>query len=338
MKKITLFTTTLFLFLSFNLNAQLLQSIDLEGLVIGDVGTDINGVTPGQDGLFTLTNSGGNSDFQIVSIGGVIGQALQIIGSDSPTGSKFVWKDGLSTAWASRTTGNDYIQVEYNFYTGAATTSKNVEDVLLYNSDYSILIAGLRFIPETKEILGLAYFDNAGTLDTFLFNLAASPVILTADTWYRVGFAFNPTNGEVIWRGIDFYSGVMGAATGVDPFEVDLSVLPGTGNAVSSTSYFDNIRVKAEATENLLLSIEDNQISKSIALFPNPANDDINLTIPTDINVTKIEVTDISGRTIKTIGEKNINSPINVSDLSSGLYLLNIYSPIGKATKRFMKN
>ena len=341
MKKITFLTIiTLSILFGLNANAQPLQSENYDGLLTGDVGTDITGVVAGQGGLFTLTNSGTNADFQIVDTGGSLGFALEITGSDSPTGSKYVWEDGLGTAWSSRTSGNDIIQVEYNFFTGPTTTSKNIAHVQLYNSDYSILIAGFSFNQETKVISGLAYYDNGGTLDTFAFYLGAgnTDLILTENTWYRVGFAFNVTTGNVTWRGFDFYGGVPGAAAGIAPFEVDYAINPGTGNAVSSVSYYDDMKIKAVATENLLLSINDNDLSQSIKIFPNPVNDVINLSIPNHITATKIEIADINGRIVKSISYKGIRNQINVSELSSGLYLLNIYSLNGKASKKFLKN
>ena len=50
----------------------------------------------------------------------------------------FLWQNGLSTSWAARSLGNEIIEVEYDFFTGPATTSTSTTGIQLYNSDYSI--------------------------------------------------------------------------------------------------------------------------------------------------------------------------------------------------------
>jgi hypothetical protein len=181
------------------INAQTLQSDDFSALNIGNIGTDITGATPGQGNYYTFTSVGANTDFQIYSEAGDYGNAFQITGPSTDTGTKYMWKDGLDTAWASRTSGNDIIEVEFDFFTGPATTSKNAMRVYLYDSSYKI-IAGLRYTPETRVISGIAYYNNAGTINTYAFFLGAgnTNLTLTADTWVRMGFSFNKTNGEVI--------------------------------------------------------------------------------------------------------------------------------------------
>lgn len=342
MKKITLLvlfilSTSLFVL------GQNLQSEDFDALSIGNVGTDINGALSGQNGWFTLATGGGlNTDFQITNEGGQ-GLVLQITGASNDSSAHFLWQNGLNSAWSARTVGNDIIEVEYDFYTGAATSSLSETGMRLYNSDYSIVIGGYSFEPQTMALNGLAYFDPGPGPDPvglYLINLGAPEIILSPNTWYRVGFSFNKTTGECIWKGPGYYGALNGAATGIDPFEVDFAVIPFEFNMVSPVAKFDALTVKATNTEELLSLASDleNSLSTSIKLFPNPTKDILNLRASHGVNLTKLEVIDVNGRLVRSIPINGIsNKSINISELTSGFYLINIHSMQGKITKKFIK-
>ncbi|MBP0903099.1 T9SS type A sorting domain-containing protein [Mariniflexile gromovii] len=341
MKNFTLLWLTLSLFFSFQSNAQIFDSENFNALTAGNIGTNTTGTVAGQGNFYTITNTGLNSDFQIVDAGGG-DNVLQITGSSNGSGTRYIWKDGLNDFWNNtRTPTNNIIEVEFWFFTGSTTTSKNEISVEIYDTGYTKIIAGLVFFPETKIIEGLLYANGSsglGTYYVFLGNGGTADVVLLEDTWYKAGIAFDVTTGEVTYRSSDFYLAYNGSAMGNTPFETDIVVYPGTDNTVSTTSYFDDFKVRAVATEMLLLGVDNNEISKSIKLFPNPVNDVINLTMPNTIKPDRFEISDINGRIVKTLIDKNIRNQISVSELSSGVYLLNIYSTEGKTTKKFIKN
>jgi hypothetical protein len=83
-----------------------------------------------------------------------------------------------------------------------------------------------------------------------------------------------------------------------------------------------------------------NQIlSSSFSTFPNPVNDVITLTNAESTTVDSISISDINGRTVKSIAVNNLSEiQINVADLTAGVYLMNINSNAGKAVKKFIKN
>jgi Secretion system C-terminal sorting domain len=83
------------------------------------------------------------------------------------------------------------------------------------------------------------------------------------------------------------------------------------------------------------LSTNDNILSDKFKVYPNPANNLINL--DSEIEINSIEIIDIFGRIIK---EKSINSKsinLDISDLSAGNYLLKINSLNGVLTKKISK-
>jgi hypothetical protein len=339
MKKLLLSITLALTFIISN--AQVIINDNHNSLTVGNVGTDFAGATPGQGNYYTAGLA--NSEFTIASDVVTQGKVVNIIGSSTATGTKYMWKD-ISTDWAGRTSGNNILNVEFDVFTGAATTSKNTARVYIYSSDGSVCLAGLSLNFETKAISGIAYYDNAGTLNTYLFNLGAANAVLnlTANSWVRLGISYNTTTREVIWKGPGFYTGLTGAipATGTNtPLEIDYIHTAGTGNTVSVTSKFDNILANANAIENLLGSSDFNLEASNFSVSPNPANDFINVSNTDNILVNGISITDLNGRVVKQNTYENVsNIQVNVSDLSSGVYMMSIKSDKGSVTKKIVKN
>lgn len=335
MKKILL--SIAFLITSVYSQAQVLLSDDFNSLTVGNIGTDLTGATVGQGGFYTDATGGANTNFQIVAEGGAYGNVVQLTGSATATGTRYLWRDGLSAAWTARTSGNNIFEVDYEFFTGPVTTSKNTVRVVLYNSDYTKVLGGLSMVLDTKVISGLSYYDNAGTLGNYLFNLGATPVALTANTWVRVGFSFNKTTGEVIFRGPGFDGSIPGAGAGVDPFEVDYIMTAGTGNASAGVGKYDNLVAKASATDTLL-GVKSNQLSDtSFSVYPNPALNVINFSNTTNAVVSAIEMTDMNGRVVTSAKVNATEGQISVSDLATGIYMMNITTDQGVVVKKIVK-
>jgi len=77
----------------------------------------------------------------------------------------------------------------------------------------------------------------------------------------------------------------------------------------------------------------------SIVLFPNPVNDRLIIANPNNQDLEAIEIYDIMGRTIKTVdlNEMGSQKSIEVSDLTSGSYIVVLYGPQGRITKKLIK-
>ena len=103
-------------------------------------------------------------------------------------------------------------------------------------------------------------------------------------------------------------------------------------NAGTQALILDNFTVtQALATTDFL--------SGKFSVSPNPANDVITISNANDILVNGITLTDLNGRMVKSAKYDNLsNVQINVSDLSSGVYMMNITSKEGTATKKIIKN
>jgi hypothetical protein len=347
MKKLLLLSFT---FCFFGIKAQILQQDNFNTLTLGNVGTDITGVTAGQDGWFSFASNGtapttgtnaANTNFQIVSTGFESTNGVKIIGSNGNKGSRFLWKNGLPEAWAARTVGNDIIQIEYDFFTGPTTTSTSQFGVRLFGSEgtNSRILNGFVYNANTRILQGVAYLDNAGTFGNFLITLATGGLILEENTWYRIGFGYDTETGEPLWNAGDGTSSVAEAnwAGPFDVEEVDFVVGTPTTNAAVSEITFDNLLVEAVNVESLL---NVTQISKIVdfSVYPNPATNLVTVSSASDFSIKAIDMFDINGRIIKSIAIDNLsNVEVNISDLSTGVYMMKIASDQGTSTKKIIK-
>ena len=77
----------------------------------------------------------------------------------------------------------------------------------------------------------------------------------------------------------------------------------------------------------------------NLAVSPNPAKDIINITNNGSAILNTAVITDINGRTIKTVNLNGVSSAqINVSDINAGVYFLKITTDQGVGTTKVIKN
>src|SRR5690606_10454493 len=81
-------------------------------------------------------------------------------------------------------------------------------------------------------------------------------------------------------------------------------------------------------------------LASKFATYPNPATSTVTLTNNQGINVSGIQITDLNGRVVKTFtyNEGLETLQLDVSELSSGMYIMNVRSDQGQTTKKFIKN
>lgn len=337
MKKI-LSISAFLLSCAYTLNAQSLQSDNFNSYTIGNVGTDITSTVPGQGGFYTDFAGGSNSDAQIVNIDAAHGKSLQLTGSATESGTKYMWKKGLDIAWASRTAGNDILKLEFNLYTGSATGGSGRGTVLVYDGTTHKTLLGAGYDYATKRTIGIAYYTNTatGVTGNYLFYLEPNTYTYPANTWIRLRCAFNKTTGVATWTspGGIVYSPAgthTPAAVGVDPFEMDFVSAVETGNTVAHITSFDDYTLTA-TNATVLGTKEAVAEENNILVYPSPATDFI--TIQSKSQVTKVEIYDAAGRkmNIKTEHDK-----IDVRGLNPGVYVINMESKGTVFSKKFIK-
>ncbi len=93
---------------------------------------------------------------------------------------------------------------------------------------------------------------------------------------------------------------------------------------------------KFEVTQTLSVN---EFLNSKFSVSPNPANDFISVSNSDNILVSGISITDLNGRVVKQNSYSNVSDiQVNVSDLASGMYMMNITSDKGSVTKKIVKN
>lgn len=305
-------------------NSQVLQQENFDALNTATI--------VGQGGYQKL--NGANTDYMVATA--TSGKNLKIIGAatDGTGTARYLWKDGLDAVWTARTPGNNIIQIEYDFFTGPVSTSNNGGGVELYDFTYNYYLGGLSMLQSDKTIYGI--YTTGGTITTTDLGAGTIPaaVVLPANTWVRVGFAYNAANGSVTFKGPGFYKTITGTDIQV-PFELDYAVQNlGSTNAASSDNLFDNLVAKAVATETLLLATDETSFSvdQDISIYPSPATDFIN--VKSNAKINNVYVYDMSG--IRMDAKMN-NNKVNVQNLKAGTYMIGFKTDKGLITKKFSK-
>ena len=128
-------------------------------------------------------------------------------------------------------------------------------------------------------------------------------------TWVQYTYTLDAYQSQNVYIGINCVSNdQFGFA--VDDFKV-------TATALSTESFFKS----------------------NFAMYPNPAKNVLNISGNAGLSMDNVVITDLNGRVVK---QQNLggvsSSELNVSDLTSGMYLVTISSADGKGTSKFMKN
>jgi hypothetical protein len=345
--------------LSLTVSAQVIEAENFNALTLGNVGTAFDATTVGQGNFLTFANNGdpatatstnaGNSNFQIVSTAAAA-KSFELTSPNAVGGVRFMWKDGgVATQWTNRTAGNNVVELEYTFNTGAATTSRGNFGMRLYSAAGNAIV-GYGYNTDTRILSGIAYLNNGGTNGTFNINLAAGGLILNQNTTYRIGCSYNTSTGELLWK-----TNPTAASAGLPntlwisgqvPDELDYvsfanaanpQAMPPTGPNTSATSIrFENYELKATATSNLL-NTEENQLSDvSLKVYPNPATNMLHITSDTQ-QFNTVEIVDLNGRLIKSLEVADNNLTTDIQDLKPGLYILNISNAETTVSRKFIK-
>ena len=105
-----------------------------------------------------------------------------------------------------------------------------------------------------------------------------------------------------------------------------------TTNVVAGTETVTNVRYRDQYRP---LSVTNtNTQAVCVNIYPNPATDEVNISIPTNWNTYTIEVFDLSG---KLVAYQQSNSVLNVSKLSVGNYIVRVVSGNDIAFAQFNK-
>jgi len=108
-----------------------------------------------------------------------------------------------------------------------------------------------------------------------------------------------------------------------------------TGNYTVTVT--DEFGCEGSATLHVVVTGIEDAVAQKMAFYPNPARGFVNITWPSAwVGVASLQIVDISGRPVQTIGARAANQRIELSDLSTGYYLIKIHSPEGEGLARLL--
>lgn len=289
-------------------NAQYSTSFESsEGFTLGQLGTQ-NGWGVSQianQATVTISDAYASEGSYSLSVAGENGTNHSLRGAFSPT---FV-------------VSGDIITFSFDIMTSAF--SDNGSDFLISPQS------------PTQELISsrvLFRFDGAisvlDEVDGAPLNYVVTEATYEAETWYNVAIVQNNTNGTLDYYldGELIYSGVAFGATNIEQITI-------LNDNYEGQAWIDNIQVVEG-----LLSVKS-PIASQFSIYPNPATDVINITNADNILVNNVAVVDLNGRTVKSLNFNNVSeAQINIGDLASGMYLLNVSSDKGTMTKKIVKN
>ncbi len=143
-----------------------------------------------------------------------------------------------------------------------------------------------------------------------------------------------------------------GEATAIDNCTDPVTITtqdPAPGTALSDGDYTITLTATDEygntSTCSFVLTVEsilgtnDNSLETGIALYPNPATNVVNLVNKTNVSLEKMVIFDINGKRISQIDLRGMQSEkaVDVSSLSSGVYVIQIIGDKSSTVKRLIK-
>lgn len=303
MKKITFLILTFIV--SISLNAQIATSFEAsEGFILGEIN--------GQNGW--TSNAGGEANVVITDSQSSDGDfSVQLVPSN--TGNLTI---GFSPLEAST---QDVVTVTVDMFVESSTGALSTVEFVTQTPLQGLLTTRVAFNPD--DTVTVLDDDGAGGLAF----AAAGP--FTRDVWFEFRIEHRFADNEILYFIDDtlIYTSIVIAGTIVE------QALP-LFNDLESGAFYDNIRFM-DGT----LSVNDNSLSESISLFPNPTNGDVNLNFSRSFGATNVDIINVNGQKVLNASLEGVgNNTLATSKLASGIYFAQISNETGSTTIKFIKS
>ncbi|MAM27814.1 MAG: hypothetical protein CMC13_02230 [Flavobacteriaceae bacterium] len=219
-------------------------------------------------------------------------------------------------------------QVEFGQGTGDEGTPAQINIYTVNNENLGA--AAFTLISSTDIILSAA---NDGTVVVEDVDPAVIPVgeiaaieLFVPDSGTNINMRFFPgfnTDGQLntAWLRSD------GTGTGGTNVGCEIPYTDSNTIVADPQEYIINI------TGDVVLGVGDN-LADVVSIFPNPAQNELNVNIPSTIEVEAVSMYDILG---KDTGVQYNNGTIDLSNLARGVYILNVRTSAGTLTEKIVK-
>jgi hypothetical protein len=148
----------------------------------------------------------------------------------------------------------------------------------------------------------------------------SGPVQLNANESYLIVAGSNGDGGATD----DLIVGTAGVSEAQTSYYLDLT---------DNTWYYTTSTPMVRMNFDPVLSINEVENSFGLNVYPNPANEVINVSLSKSTNAT-ISVVDVAGKVVKTSSINGLTSSINASDLTNGVYYVTITDGTSVATEK----
>lgn len=197
---------------------------------------------------------------------------------------------------------------------------------------YFVLLSTLTINAQTQ--IGETLYEES-TGDEFGISVSLS----TDGNVIAIGGSYNDGNGDASGH-VRVYENISGVWTkiGNDIFGID----DGDYFGISISLSRDKSKVIVGSSDgyvqvynlSTLLSVEDNIISKSVTVFPNPVKNIFQINLSNTLELEKATIYNYIGQNLLESKE----TVIDISNLSKGIYFLEIETINGIGVKRIIKN
>ncbi len=109
---------------------------------------------------------------------------------------------------------------------------------------------------------------------------------------------------------------------------------------MTATDEYGNVSTCSfELTVETTIGVDENSLDKGLALYPNPADNVVNLVNKTNISLEKMMIYDINGKLVSQTDLRTMQGvkAVDVSSLASGVYMVQIIGDSASTVKRLIK-
>lgn len=154
---------------------------------------------------------------------------------------------------------------------------------------------------------------------------SATSIAYTTPSESTLTLVFDPTfNGTIKLNGTNYT-----ATAGI----VVISGVPAGTNTITKGGTTNLFYIKTAYA--LPLGIKENAVNSKLLLYPNPANSELNVNFSDSRTIEKISIYNFTGQLVKIFNGNN--EKINISDLSSGIYMVKIQTGTETFDRKIIK-
>ena len=218
------------------------------------------------------------------------------------------------------------------------TCQSTLDDTVYYTENITICRASLPYFYSnnlyTSEGTYKIYLktnegkDSVVTLNLTVLDIPQRPETIKGDTLINeIGSYIYKIDTVKYATEYSWYISNMNWSTNKSKADTTKLFIPTGGMGVLSVTAKNICGISAsnQVTIQSSLQIKDNVDNTSFSIYPNPSYDKVYVSFPSS-EKREISIYDISGRKIQNITSTNATTELNLSELTSGIYFLQIFN------------